>query len=75
MATSVSVPSAPRAAAPIAGKASDEFTALKHSLSDIASWEISPNSWDKIQIAYPKQGTEKQARAFLSAVQLPTPEM
>jgi hypothetical protein len=71
---SVSVPRAPAAAA-LSGKASEEFNALKQSLSDVASWEISPNYWDKIQIAYRSPGSEKQARAFLKALELPTPEM
>ena len=52
-----------------------EFTALKSNLSGIASWEMSPNSWDAIQIAYPFTAKENQARAFLAAIQLPTPEM
>ena len=52
-----------------------EFAALKSNLSGIASWEMSPNSWDAIQIAYPFAAKENQARAFLAAIQLPTPEM
>jgi len=55
--------------------AREEFTALKSNLSGIASWEMSPNSWDAIQIAYPFAAKENQARAFLAAIQLPTPEM
>ena len=55
--------------------AREEFTALKSNLSGIASWEMSPNSWDAIQIAYPSAAKENQARAFLAAIQLPTPEM
>jgi hypothetical protein len=56
-------------------KAASEFTALKHNLDSMASWEMSPNHWDKIQVAYPFAGNESQARAFLASVQLPTPEM
>ena len=52
-----------------------EFTALKSNLSGIASWERSPNNWDAIQIAYPFPAKENQARAFLAAIQLPTPDM
>ena len=52
-----------------------EFNALKSNLSGIASWEMSPNGWDAIQIAYPLTAKENQARAFLAAIQLPTPEM
>ena len=59
----------------VSSKSSAEFTALKHNLDSLPSWEMSPNSWDAIQIAYPFGGKEQQARAFLSAVQLPTPEM
>ena len=44
-------------------------------LSGIASWEMSPNGWDAIQIAYPFTAKENQARAFLAAIQLPTPDM
>jgi len=52
-----------------------EFSALKSNLSGIASWEMSPNGWDAIQIAYPFTSKENQARAFLAAIQLPTPDM
>ena len=55
--------------------ARQEFNALKVNLSSIASWEMSPNDWDAIQIAYPFTAKENQARAFLAAIQLPTPEM
>ena len=47
-ATAPSVP----AAKPVSGKASETFNALKRALNEIASWEMSPNSWDKIQIIY-----------------------
>jgi hypothetical protein len=56
-------------------KANAEFIALKHNLDSMASWEMSPNNWDKIQIAYPIAGNEAQTRSFLASVQLPTPEM
>ena len=56
-------------------KASAEFSALKHNLDSLPSWSMSPNTWNAIQIAYPFTGKEEQARSFLSAVQLPTPEM
>ena len=55
--------------------AKQEFNALKVNLSEIASWEMSPNGWDAIQIAFPFTAKEGQARAFLAAIQLPTPEM
>lgn len=66
-------PSVP-AAKPVAAS-SGEFTALKQSLSGVDSWEMSPNGWDKIQITYTTFGNETQARSFLSAIELPTPEM
>lgn len=56
-------------------KANAEFSALKHNLDSIPSWDASPNSWDAIQIVYPFGGKEQQARSFLAAVQLPTPQM
>ena len=59
----------------VSQSAKEEFTALKSNLSGIASWEMSPNSWDAIQIAYPFTAKENQARAFLAAIQLPTPDM
>ena len=55
--------------------AKQEFNALKVNLSGIASWEMSPNGWDAIQIAYPFTANEGQARAFLAAISLPTPDM
>ena len=52
----------------------EEFEALKHSLN-VESWEMSPNAWADIQIIYTAHGTEQQARAFLTAAELSTPEM
>ena len=65
-------PSVP-AAKPVAASR-EEFDALKKSLN-IESWEMSPNNWDAIQIIYTRGGSEQQARSYLSAIQLPTPEM
>ncbi|GEM_PF-861529 len=62
-------------AKPVSGKAQEEFTALKHKHNEIASWSMSPNSWDKIQVIYTSTGKEEQAQTFLSAIALPTPEM
>lgn len=70
-ATAPSIP----ASAPVSGKASETFSALKRALNEIASWEMSPNSWDKIQIIYVAKGNEKQAKTFVSAIQIPTPSM
>lgn len=68
------VPSVPSSRAVDEG-ARAQFNALKSNLSGVASWEMSPNSWDAIQIAYPFTAKENQARAFLAAIQLPTPDM
>ncbi|VVB98746.1 Uncharacterised protein [uncultured archaeon] len=65
-------PSMP-AAKPVAAS-QEEFNALKGSLN-VTSWEMTPNNWDAIQIIYPKKGSEEQARAYLKAIELPTPEM
>ena len=52
----------------------EEFEALKHSLN-IESWEMSPNAWADIQIIYTTKGSEQQARTFLKAIELSTPDM
>jgi hypothetical protein len=57
------------------GKASETFESLKRSLNEVPSWEISPNNWDKIQIAYTATGTEESARAFVKAIELPSQEI
>ena len=62
-------------AAPVSGKAAEAFDSLKRSLNEMPAWEMSPNNWDGIQIIYTKSGTEEQARNFLKAVELPTPDM
>ncbi|MFA6214149.1 MAG: hypothetical protein WC717_02625 [Candidatus Micrarchaeia archaeon] len=74
MALMKQVPSVPSARTMNEG-AKEEFSALKSNLSGVASWEMSPNTWDAIQIAYPVPAKEAQSRAFLAAIQLPTPEM
>ncbi len=66
-------PSVP-AAKSVSGKAAEEFTALKQSLGS-ASWEMAPNSWDAVQIAYVKRGTEQQARAFVKVVEIKPQEI
>ncbi len=63
------------AAKSVGGKASEQFDSLKRSLNEMPSWEMTPNNWDKIQIAYTKAGSEQQARSFLKAIELPTPDM
>lgn len=66
-------PSVP-AAKPVSSKASEEFASFKHQLG-IDSWEMSPNSWDKIQIAYTTQATKEQALSFAKAIELPDKEI
>ena len=56
-------------AKPVSGKSAEEFTALKQSLSS-ASWEMAPNTWDAVQIAYAKRGNEAQARSFVKVVEI-----
>jgi len=52
----------------------EEFDALKMALN-IVSWDMSPNAWAGIQITYTTTGTEQQARNYLKAIELSTPEM
>jgi hypothetical protein len=65
-------PSVP-AAKPVSSSR-EEFNALKKAFS-ISSWEMSPNAWADIQITYTAKSSEQQARAFLKAIELATPEM
>ena len=74
MALMKQVPSVPSSRG-INESARQEFNALKMNLSGIATWEMSPNNWDKIQIAYAAMGNEKEAKAFVVALQIPTPPM
>lgn len=62
-------------AKPLSGKHIEEFTILKRQLNEQQSWELTPDSWDTIQIAYTTTGNEKQARSFVSAIELSTPAM
>ena len=61
--------------APLSGKHAEEFTQLKRQLNEQDSWELTPDSWDTIQIIYSGTGNEKQARSFITAIELSTPEM
>jgi hypothetical protein len=47
---------------------------MKHEIG-MQSWDMVPNGWDKIQIAYVKAGTEQQARSFVKAIELPQQEI
>lgn len=68
-----SAPSVP-AAKPVSGKAAEEFSALKQSLSS-ASWEMAPDNWDAVQIEYVKRGTEEQARSFVKVIEIAPQEI
>ncbi len=73
LAAQKSAPSVP-VAKPV-GTSKEEFSSLKHQLSGVASWEMSPTGWNEIQIAYTSFGSEIQARNYLKAIELPTPDM
>lgn len=62
-------------AKPLSGKHIEEFTQLKRQLNEQNSWELTPGSWDAMQIIYTSAGNEKQARAYIGAIELATPEM
>ena len=55
----------------ITKEAQQKFTELKRQLNEITSWELAPNSWDKVQIAYTETGKEAQARQFYAAISMP----
>lgn len=62
-------------AKPLSGKHQEEFTTLKRQLNELNSWELAPDSWDAMQIAYTTSGNEKTARAYISAIELAIPAM
>ena len=62
-------------AKPLSGKHIEEFTQLKRQLNELNSWELTPDSWDAMQIAYTTAGNEKQARAYIASIELATPAM
>lgn len=66
-------PAVPAARA-VSAQASQEFASLKQQLN-VESWEMTPSSWDKIQIAYSGQGSEQQARSFVAAIELKQQEI
>ncbi|MEM4554951.1 MAG: hypothetical protein QXT25_03830 [Candidatus Anstonellaceae archaeon] len=68
----VVVPSVPKAK-PVSSSR-EEFEALKKSIN-LASWEMSPNNWDKIQIIYTTKGSEAEARNFLKSIRLQSENM
>jgi len=72
MAGFVQKPSVP-SAKPVA-TSREEFDALKKAFN-IESWEMSPNFWADIQIIYTAKGSEQQARTYLKAIELSTPDM
>ncbi len=58
-------------AGPISQESQQKFNELKRQLNEITSWELAPNSWDKVQIAYSETGNESQARQLYIALQPP----
>jgi len=62
-------------AKPLSGKHIEEFTQLKRQLNEQNSWELAPDTWDAMQIAYTTAGNEKTARVYISAIELATPAM
>ncbi|MCX8194909.1 MAG: hypothetical protein N3G22_02270 [Candidatus Micrarchaeota archaeon] len=74
MAEAQRVAPSPPAAKPV-GKSAEEFSAFKEALAGIPPWDATPNTWDKIQICYINKGNEQQAKGFLKAIELPSPEM
>ncbi len=55
-------------AAKISGEAQAQFLKLKRELSEIASWELAPNTWDRIKLEFSEGGTEAQANAFMAVI-------
>lgn len=66
-------PSVP-SAKPVSSQSAEEFNSLKQSLTG-ASWEMAPNTWDAIQLAYVSRGKEEQARSFCKAIDRPQQEI
>ena len=62
-------------AKPLSGKHVEEFTILKRQLNEQNSWELTPDSWETIQIIYTSTGNEQQAKSFVAAIELSTPAM
>ena len=60
-------PSIP-AAASVSAEAKAHFQELKRELGRIASWELTPNTWGRIQIKYTEKGNEAQAKAMVNAL-------
>ena len=66
MASSAPVIRAPRApvtAAP-SPKSVQQFQELKRALYDIASWELTDDSYDKLWMNFSEGGNEQQAKTF-----------
>ena len=63
-----SAPAAPLAA-PISDKAVAEYQALKRSLNELASWELSGAGFDTLPMMFTEGGNEQQARSLAQALQ------
>lgn len=60
-------PSVP-AGVQVSSQARQEFQQLKSELSDIASWELAPNTWDRIKMAFSETGDESLAGTFVAVL-------
>lgn len=61
-------PAAP-VSAPLSDKAVAEYQALKRSLNELASWELSGSGFDTLPMMFTEGGNEQQARALAQALQ------
>ena len=61
-------PSAP-ITAPVTSQAVAEYQALKKSLNELASWELSGSGYDNCPMSFSEAGREEQARALAQALQ------
>ncbi len=61
-------PTAP-VTAPVTSKAVAEYQALKKSLNELASWELSGSGYDNCPMMFCEAGKEAQARALAQALQ------
>ncbi len=61
-------PAAP-VSAPLSDKAVAEYQALKRSLNELASWELSGSGFDTCPMMFSESGNEQHARNFAQALQ------
>ena len=61
-------PAAP-VSAPLSDKAVAEYQALKRSLNELSSWELSGSGYDTCPMMFSEGGNEQQARSLAQALQ------